>query len=423
MSRFRYLLRLAGQSAWNRKSTLLLVMLSITLSTTLLLGIERVRTQARENFAQAISGTDLVVGARGSGLQLLLYAVFHMGGAANNMGWDSAQRIADNKDVAWTVPLSLGDSHKGFPVVATTSDFFTRYQYHRHSPLRFAQGVPFEGIFDVVLGSEVVRKAGYALGDRLVISHGSGGTHLAQHSDKPFTVCGILDPTGTPIDRGLYISLAAMEAIHIDWRNGAPMPGFHIRADQVTMFNLTPKSITALLVGLKNRARVFAVQREINTGSGEALMGVMPGVAMDQLWSMLRTGENALRFISWLVTVTGLAGLVAVILAGLGERRRELAILRAAGASPLDIILLLLLEGMLLVLTGALAGLAALSTIIAVAGPYLSSHYGLGLTLSWPEHGEWLLLGTIVAAGTLSSFIPAWRAYRMSLADGLNVST
>ena len=422
MSKFWYLLRLAGQSAWNRKGTLLLVLLSITLSTTLLLGIERVRNQARDNFAQAISGTDLVVGARGSGLQLLLYAVFHMGGAANNMGWDSAQRIAARQDVAWTVPLSLGDSHKGFPVVATTTDFFTRYQYRRHTSLQFAQGGPFDGIFDVVLGSEVAKKTGYALGDHIVLSHGAGGTQLAQHADKPFTVCGILAPTGTPVDRGLYISLAAMEAIHIDWRGGAPVPGFHVRADQVTAFNLTPKSITALLVGLKSRARVFAAQREINTDQAEALTGVMPGVALDQLWGMLRTGESALRLISWLVTVTGLAGLAAVILAGLGERRRELAILRAAGASPLDIVALLLMEGMLLVLTGALAGLTVLSTIIAAAGPYLASHYGLAITLSWPERGEWLLLGGIMTAGVLASLIPAWRAYRMSLADGLNAS-
>ena len=422
MSRFLYLLRLAGLSAWNRRNTLGLVIFSIALSTTLLLGIERVRTQARESFAQAISGTDLVVGARGSGLQLLLYAVFHLGNASNNMGWDSAQRIAARKDVAWTVPLSLGDSHKGFPVVATTTDFFTQYKYRRHTPLRFAQGGPFEGLFDVAIGSEVARQTGYRLGERLVLSHGTGGAQLPQHADKPFTVCGILEPTGTPVDRGLYINLAAMEAIHIDWRGGAPVPGFHIRPDQVTSFNLTPKSITALLVGLKSRARVFAAQREINADSEEALMGVMPGVAMDQLWDLLCTGESTLISISWLVTVTGLAGLVAVILAGLGERRRELAILRAAGASPLDIVGLLLLEGMLLVLTGALAGLALLSAIIAVAGPYLASHYGLGLALSWPEYGEWLLLGGIVASGALASLIPAWRAYRISLADGLNAS-
>ena len=422
MNRCKFLLALAWSSAWNRKGTLSLVVFSIALSTTLLLGMERVRTQVRDSFVQAVSGTDLVVGARGSELQLLLYAVFHMGKASNNMSWDSAQRLAQRRDVAWTIPISLGDSHRGFAVVATTTDFFTLYQYRRHASLQFAQGREFEDIFDVVLGAEVAAREHYRLGDRVLLSHGTGDTHLSLHADKPFTVCGILAPTGTPVDRGLYISLAAMEAIHIDWQGGAPAPGFHVRPDQVSKFNLTPKTVTAVLVGLKNRARVFAAQREINADQQEALMGVMPGVALDQLWSLLRTGENALRVLSWLVTVAGLAGLVATILAGLGERRRELAVLRAAGASPQDIVTLLSLESLLLVLAGTFAGTALTATLLAVFGPMLTSGYGLSLTLSLPTATEWQLLAAINAAGFFAGLIPAWRAYRISLADGLNAS-
>ena len=422
MNRCKFLLALAWSSAWNRKGTLSLVVFSIALSTTLLLGMERVRTQVRDSFVQAVSGTDLVVGARGSELQLLLYAVFHMGKASNNMSWDSAQRLAQRRDVAWTIPISLGDSHRGFAVVATTTDFFTLYQYRRHASLQFAQGREFEDIFDVVLGAEVAAREHYRLGDRVLLSHGTGDTRLSLHADKPFIVCGILAPTGTPVDRGLYISLAAMEAIHIDWQGGAPAPGFHVRPDQVSKFNLTPKTVTAVLVGLKNRARVFAAQREINADQQEALMGVMPGVALDQLWSLLRTGENALRVLSWLVTVAGLAGLVATILAGLGERRRELAVLRAAGASPQDIVTLLSLESLLLVLAGTFAGTALTATLLAVFGPMLTSGYGLSLTLSLPTATEWQLLAAINAAGFFAGLIPAWRAYRISLADGLNAS-
>lgn len=422
MTRCIFLLSLAFSSAWNRKGTLSLVIFSIALSTTLLLGMERVRTQVRENFVQAVSGTDLVVGARGSELQLLLYAIFHMGKASNNMDWDSALRIAGRNDVAWTIPVSLGDSHKGFAVVGTTTDFFTRYQYRRHASLQFAQGQQFEGIFDVVLGAEVAAREHYKLGDRVLLSHGTGNTRLSLHADKPFAVCGILAPTGTPVDRSLYISLAAMEAIHIDWQGGAPIAGFHVRPDQVSKFNLTPKSVTAVMVGLKNRARVFAAQREINADQQEALMGVMPGVALDQLWSLLRTGESALRVLSWLVTVAGLAGLAATILAGLGERRRELAVLRAAGASPLDIVALLSLESMLLVLAGALAGALLTVALLAVFSPILANSLGLSLSLSWPTATEWQLLGAITTAGFLTGLIPAWRAYRISLTDGLNAS-
>ena len=307
-------------------------------------------------------------------------------------------------------------------MVATTADFFTLYQYRRRAALQFAQGSAFDGIFDVVLGAEVAAREHYKLGDRVQLSHGTGDARLSLHADKPFAVCGILAPTGSPVDRALYISLAAMEAIHIDWQGGAPTPGFHVRPDQVSKFNLTPKTVTAVLVGLKNRARVFAAQREINADRQEALMGVMPGVALDQLWSLLRTGESALRALSWLVTVAGLAGLVATILAGLGERRRELAVLRAAGARPQDIVALLSLESLLLVLAGTLTGTAITATLLAVFSPVLASGYGLSLSLSWPTTSEWQLLGAINGAGFLAGLIPAWRAYRISLADGLNTS-
>jgi len=425
MSRFWYLLNLAGKSAWNRKSTLALVVFAIAISTTLLIGIERVRSQLRQSFIQAISGTDLIVGARGHDLQLILYSVFHLGSATNNMGWESAQRVAARDDVAWAVPISLGDTYRGFfPVVGTTQDYFKYYRYQRNRELQFAQGKPFDDMFDVVLGAGVARQTGHALGSRLTLTCGtvvSGGA--IEHHNLPFTVTGILARTGTPVDTSLYIGLDGFEALHLGWQGGMPIPGLVIQPEHVTRFDLTPKSVTALFVGLKNRARVFAVQRDINTDTQEALMGVMPGVALDQLWGMLNTGETALLLISGLVTVAGLAGLASAIMAGLGERRRELAIFRSSGASPKDVVTLLALEGMLLMLTGVLIGLAALFAFIAWLGPVLAQSYGIGLYLTPLTSGEWTLLGGIVAAGFLTSLIPALRAYRMSLADGLTVST
>ena len=194
MNRCKFLLALAWSSAWNRKGTLSLVVFSIALSTTLLLGMERVRTQVRDSFVQAVSGTDLVVGARGSELQLLLYAVFHMGKASNNMSWDSAQRLAQRRDVAWTIPISLGDSHRGFAVVATTTDFFTLYQYRRHASLQFAQGREFEDIFDVVLGAEVAAREHYRLGDHVLLSHGTGDTRLTCMRTNPLPCAAYWPP-------------------------------------------------------------------------------------------------------------------------------------------------------------------------------------------------------------------------------------
>jgi putative ABC transport system permease protein len=353
----------------------------------------------------------------------MLYSIFHLGGASAEMSWESARRIAARGEVAWSIPVALGDSHKGYPVVATSAAFFQHYRYRRGESLRFAKGEEFRDLFDLVLGAEAAKSLGYRQGKVLTLAHGSGGTGLAEHTDKPFVVSGVLGPTGTPVDRGLYISLEAMEAIHLDWQGGAPVPGFQVRADQARKFNLEPKRVTALLLGLKNRGRVFALQRQVNEYPEEALMGVMPGVAMDQLWSLIGLGEKVLLLVSALVTVAGLLGLASAILAGLGERRRELAILRSAGAGPLDIVILLACEGLLLMICGILAGSAGLALLLAVLGPVLADSYGIALYLSPPTAREWLLLGGILAAGLLAGLIPALRAYRLSLADGLTVST
>ncbi|MDR1309731.1 MAG: ABC transporter permease [Deltaproteobacteria bacterium] len=422
MGRFGALAVLALRSAWDRRLTLVLIAVSVALSTILLVGLERVRGQVRGAFVQAISGTDLVVGARGGQIQLVMYAVFHLGGATNNMGWDSARGIAARKEVAWTIPLSMGDSHRGYPVVATNGDFFAFFRYRRGQALAMARGRPFSDVFEVVLGSEVARRLGHGLGQGIVLRHGMGG-QAPEHSDKPFTVVGVLAPTGSPVDRSLYISLESMEAIHVDWRGGVPVRGFSIPADRARRMNLEPKAITALLVGLRNRRDVFALQREIQTAPGEALSAVMPGVALDQLWRLLGSGEKVLWLVSVLVTATGLMGLVSSVLAGLAGRRRELAILRSVGARPLDVLVLLSLESLALTLAGVLGGLATLALLVALLGPLLNDLYGLSVVLSAPTGREWLLAGAIVLAGYLAGLVPAVRAYFLSLGDGLSLSS
>lgn len=422
------LLRLAARSAWNRRFTLGLMLLAIALSSTMLLGIERVRHELRAGFAQSVSGTDLVVGARTSPIQLMLYSIFRIGGATNNMGWDSARALAQNPAVAWTIPLSLGDSHRGFPVLATNGDYFRHFRYGDGRALQLAQGRAMSDVFDTVLGADVALRLHYRLGDRLVLSHGMAGlgaAHLAEHADKPFVVTGILARTGTPVDRTVHIGLDAMQAIHLDWEGGAPLPGLHIAPGLVRKFDLTPTSITAVLVGLKSRATVFRVQRDIADGSGfnEPLMAVLPGVALDQLWDIVGIGENALLLVSAMVVVVGLAGLVAAILASLGERRRELAVLRSVGARPRDVFVLLCMEGLGVMLAGVLAGVLLLTGLLLVLGPTLAARFGIVLQAGWPTPGELQLLAATVAAGFLASLLPGLRAYRMSLSDGLTPRT
>jgi putative ABC transport system permease protein len=427
------LLFIAASSAWNRRGTLALVVLSIALATALLLSLERLRTDIRSSFALAVSGTDLVVGARTGPVQLMLYAVFRVGGATNNIRMDSVRAIAAHRAVAWTVPISLGDSHRGFPVLGTTTDYFTRFAYGEKQPLVLAHGQAFsgtlDGLYQAVLGAEVARSLGYTLGQKIVLAHGLAGLDGAlasEHADKPFTVVGILAPTGTPVDRSVHVSLQAIEAIHLDWVGGAPLPkaaGLTIAPEMARKFDLEPQQVTAVLVGLKSRAAVFNVQRFVADYEAEPLLAVLPGVALDELWAVVGLGERALQAMSVLVAAVSLASLVAVVLAGLNERRRELAVLRAVGAGPRHVLALLAAEGALVTGLGAVLGAAAAALAVALAGPWVQQRFGISLQAGAPTLAQWGLFGAVLAAGMLASLVPGWRAYRLSLADGLSPRT
>jgi len=414
-------LNLAIKSLLNRRYSVLLTVLSIALSIALLLGVERLRVESRASFANTISGTDLIVGARSGAINLLLYSVFRIGDATNNISWSSYQQFATHPQVAWTIPLSLGDSHRGYAVLGTSTDYFRHYQYRRDQSLSFSAGQPFSDVYDAVLGSEVAQKLGYALHDQIVVAHGAGKTSFTLHDDKPFTVVGILAPTGTPVDRTVHISLAGMEAIHVNWRGGVQIPGLVISAEQALERDLTPKAITAFLVGLNSRIATFRVAREINDYRAEPLLAILPGVALQQLWDMMRIAENALLLVSALVVVVGLLGMLTVMLAGLNERRREMAILRSVGARPFHILFLISGETLVLGLAGILAGLLFFYTGLFFARPLVQDLYGITLGLGLPAAREWRILGIIALAGPLIGLIPGYRAYRHALNDGLTM--
>jgi putative ABC transport system permease protein len=421
------LLAVAWASALNRRGTLALVVAGIALATALLLGLERLRTDIRAGFSQSVSGTDLVVGARTSPIQLMLYAVFRVGGATNNVSMDSLRAVESHRAVAWLVPLSLGDSHRGRPVLGTTTAYFERFRWGDRQPLAFTQGRPFagtlDGLYEAVIGAEVAAALGYAPGTRITLTHGGAEALGVEHADKPFTVVGVLARTGTPVDRTVHVSLEALKAIHLDWAGGAPIPGLSIPAEAARKFDLSPKQATAALVGLKSRTAVFNVQRFVAEHEGEALLAVLPAVALDELWQVIGPAEQGLLAISGLVAVVSLASLVAVVLAGLNERRRELAVLRAVGAGPRHVLLLLAAEGALVTLAGVLLGAALAAAAVLGAGPLLQAEFGITLSRSAPTAAQWALAGAVVVAGMLASLVPGWRAYRLSLADGLSPRT
>lgn len=412
---------LAAKSLWNRRLTSALVVISIALSVALLLGVERLRTQARSSFANTLSGTDLIIGARSSPINLLLYSVFRIGDPTNNVRWASYQAIAAHPQIAWTVPLSLGDSHRGFRVLGTTGEYFQYYRYGRSQLLQWVEGREFTDVFDAVLGAEVADRLGYRLGQSMVIAHGAGEVSFALHDDKPFRVVGILARTGTPVDQTVHVSLAGIEAIHADWQGGAPIPGQRLSAEQVRQLDLTPKTITAVLVGLKSKTAIFRMQREINEFAAEPLLAILPGLTLQQLWDLLGVAENALLVVSGLVVLVGLTVMLTALLTGLNERRREMAILRAVGARPGQIFTLMLGESLALTLCGAAFGVLLLQGGLLWAGPILEGRLGLTIAGWPPSNYEWMLLMAVLGCGLLAGLFPAWRAYRYSLADGMTL--
>lgn len=417
------ILRLAVASLANRWLTALLTASAIAFSVLLLLGVEKVRTGARASFADTISGTDLILGARSGGVNLLLYTVFRIGNATNNIRWSTVQEIAARPEVAWLVPISLGDSHFGFRIVGTTGGYFEHYRYRRVQGLAFAEGRPFADLFEAVVGADVASALGYHVGDRVVVAHGLGATSFAMHNDKPFTIAGVLAKTGTPVDRSVHVSLEAITAIHVDWQGGARIPGLGLTPEQVRALDLTPKDVTAAFIGLHSRLAAFRVQRAINEYSGEPLTAVLPGVALLELWGIVGTAESALAIVSALTVLTALLGMATMILATLNERRREMAILRSVGARPATIVGLLTAEAAALTAAGVAAGVAFLYLALLVARPIVDARFGLYLPLAAPTARDGLAVLGILAGGIAAGVIPALRAYRLSVADGMMVRT
>jgi len=416
------LLSLAWQSLRNRRVTTILTIFSIALSVALLLGVEALRVSARESFASTISGTDLIVGARGGGLQLLLYTVFRMGTATNNVRWDSYQDWSKHPAVAWTIPYSLGDSHRGFRVVGTNENFYKRYRFRNTGQVRFASGRAPQDFNETALGSDAAAKLGYPLGTKVTLTHGIGAAGIMDHDDKPFTVVGILDRTATPIDRSIYISLEGMTAIHVGWQGGAPPePGEETPSSKLKKEDLKVEAITAFLLRAKSRIDTLRIQRDINNYLPEPLMAIIPGVAMGELWSTVKYAEIALEIVGGFVVLVGLLGMLVAIYTTLNERRREMAILRALGAGPAKILALFLIESLLLASTGCILGVAMMYAGIASLQGVVERQFGL--YLRWqgfqPEHG--IYVGLVLAASILIGLVPAWRAYRNTLADGLSV--
>jgi putative ABC transport system permease protein len=220
----------------------------------------------------------------------------------------------------------------------------------------------------------------------------------------------------------VHVSLEAITAIHIDWQSGVQAPpGSRIDAQAARAAELTPESITAFMVGMRSRVMTFTMQRAINDYRQEPLMAIMPGVALSQLWNLVGIADTALMIVAGFVVLAGLLGMLTAILTSLNERRREMAILRSVGARPRHVFTLLVAEAGILASGGVAAGVGLMYLLIAAARPVLETRFGIFLEVGGLRSYDLAILGTVVLAGLLMGALPAWRAYRNTLSDGLTL--
>ena len=414
---------LAIQSLKNRMTTSILTVVSIALSVALLFAVERTQRAAEEGFTQSVSQVDLLVGAKTGPLNLILYTVFNMGSASNNISWQSYQEIKAKPQVEWTIPYSLGDGHKGYRVVATDENFYQHYRFRGDQSVQMKEGRAALDIWDVTVGAEVAKKLNYKLGDPIVIAHGvTKGQGIQFHDDKPFKVVGILKPTGTALDQSIYISLYGMEAIHMDWKDGAaPQPGQEIPAQNLSKENIQIGPITSFFLRTKSRIETLRLQREINNYAEEPLLAIIPGATLSELWRGLSQIDVILKVISWMVLAVGLASMVSNLLASLNERRREMSILRSIGATTIQMTALLVFESTLLTIIGILVG--AFLNLFAFWGisSWLENEFGFYLSGPAFTASEGFYAILILAAGLLVGLWPAWIARQRALKDGLAI--
>ena len=413
------LLKLTLNSLYARLLTVSMTIFAISLSLMLYLSVEKLRSSAYTSFTNTISQTDLIVGSRTGSVQLLLYSIFRIGNATNNITWESYQDIIEKDEVKWAVPISLGDSHKGYRVMGTNKDFFKHYKYRGNKSLVIKDGKYFSDLYDVVLGFSVAEKLDYQISSSIIVSHGLKS--FTDHDEQPFKVSGILAKTGTPVDNTIIVSLKAIEAIHVDWSSGAKIPGQITPIDEIRKMDLATSNITAILLGIDSKLKIFQLQRWINEYPEEALTAILPGVALQELWRIVGVVENILLGISFVVILTTLMGMAAIVLSSLNERRREMAIWRAMGASPKIVIGLLMLEALIISSVSIFFSTILLFILLYFLQPWIDTTYGILVTVEMFSLSDIYIFILFIFAAMFVSLIPALRAYWFSINDGMTV--
>ena len=407
---------LARKSLWYRRTSIAIVLIGLTTALTLLLALHRLHHHAEHSFVRSVQGPDLIVGARAGDVQLLLATVFQIGGHPDTLSWKTYEDILARPEVNWAVPLVSGDSHRGYRLLGVAEGFYEHVRFGGEDTLSFSAGGRGTDVFDIVLGAAVAEELDYDLGQQIIVTHGAGpiendqmvqdqDNSLYSHADRPFTVCGILRPTGTPIDRQLIVSLVGYEALHADWIDGQ-RPTYHaLSMQQLRALQLLPERLNAIYVGLNQPQQALGMQYWLRTYEPEPVSGVIPGVAMLQLWRVVGSVENILSLFAWGTMAIALAGLVASMLAMVRERSPEMAILRAVGLPPDSLTLLVCAEALLVGCVAVVLAWICVALATAWGGSLIQQQFGVAISTFWPSNYE-LAMSLGMLAAVIITAIP-----------------
>jgi len=376
---------------------------SIALGVALAVAVLLLEREARAGFLGTATGVEvLVAGAKGSRIDAVLGTLFHVGRAPGRVARSFAARLAADERVEYAVPIAVGDSFRGAPVVGTTAEFFERF--------RPRPGVAFEiegrwgGGALAVLGADAARATGLREGDRFVPSH-TGLADDPTHRDEHFTVSGVARATGTAHDRAIYVDLD--DFLHLRGHAGLERDGAEEDAVSAVLVKMRASSPLVLEPFL----------REIDD-SREA-QAVRPAQVVAELFGLVGTAQRLLTWVAWLVIAVAAAGVCVSLYAATAARRGEIAILRALGARRRSVFGIVLLEAALVCAIGGVAGLALGRGGAFLAAPLVEARAGIRLDLGGGlGAGAWLL-PALVAVGCLAGLLPAARAYRVDVREHL----
>lgn len=410
--------KIAWKNMWFKPLNTVLSIILLTASVAIISLLILLQKQFEKQFSSNIDGVDLVIGAKGSPMQLILSSVYQMDAPTGNINYKEAQIWMKHPFVKTAIPLAFGDNYRGFKIVGTTEEYLKKYD------AKITSGTIFTKNFEVVLGSEVAQKMNLKVGDKFFSSHGDAAEGEV-HEEYPYVVKGIASPTGKVVDNLILSNIESVWAMHHHEEESTPTEVHHHEEGEEhdhhheeTHSHDEDHEITAVLVKLKNKMGFVLWPRLIAQNTN--MQAASPAIEINRLFSLFGIGLDALQYLAYgIMLISGISIFIALYNT-LKERKYEFALMRVSGASRSQLLILVLFESILLCLVGFIFG-----TIVGRLGLYFIStstqqDYKMAFNpLEFAVKEEGILFLTTIFVGIIAALIPAVKAYRLNISKTL----